>query len=235
MDNPTYKKLEEERLLNSYGGSTYETSVASKKQSIISFGRKKSYRASTRAPSVINSEQSSSPSSRLSESFKRLTRSSFFNIAKSSIESGRRSSPASLYTSSSGLTPPQTPHPASLAGTSTSYGGVNLTSENLKIRLYYLETRSKWQDCGNARLTVTTPPPGMRQACAVDQGIERRIIVTRKPMKPDNPDEKVEVLLDVVLGANCFSMIGNKGVTCNVWEDVVGPNGEVGMVGRLGE
>ncbi|KAG4027531.1 hypothetical protein MFRU_029g00550 [Monilinia fructicola] len=234
MDNPTYKKLEEERLLNSYGGSTYETSVASKKRSIMSFGRKKSYRASTRAPSVINSEQSSSPSSRFSESFKRLTGSSFFNIAKSSIESGRRSSPASLYTSSSGLTPPQTPHPASLAGTSTSYGGVNLTSENLKIRLYYLETRSKWQDCGNARLTVTTPPPGMRQACAVDQGIERRIIVTRKPMKPDNPDEKVEVLLDVVLGANCFSMIGNKGVTCNVWEDVVGPNGEVGMVGEIG-
>ncbi|KAF5873786.1 uncharacterized protein Bfra_005252 [Botrytis fragariae] len=235
MNNPTYKKLEEERLLNSYGGATYETAVASKKRSFLSFGRKKSYRASTRAPSVVNSEQSSSPStSRLSESFKRLTGSSFFNIAKSSIESGRGSSPSSLYTSSSGLAPPQTPHPASLAGTSTSYGGVNLTSENIKIRLYYLETRSKWQDCGNARLTVTAPPPGMRQACAVDQGIERRILVTRKPMKAEDPDEKVEVLLDVVLGANCFSMIGNKGVTCNVWEDVVGPNGEVGMVGPIG-
>ncbi|KAJ8065740.1 hypothetical protein OCU04_006411 [Sclerotinia nivalis] len=235
MNNPTYKKLEEERLLNSYGGATYETAVASKKRSFLSFGRKRSYRASTRAPSVVNSDQSSSPStSRLSESFKRLTGSSFFNIAKSSIESGRGSSPSSLYTSSSGLTPPRTPHPASLAGTSTSYGGVNLTSDNLKIRLYYLETRSKWQDCGNARLTVTEPPPGMRQACAVDQGIERRILVTRKAMKPENPDEKVEVLLDVVLGANCFSMIGNKGVTCNIWEDVVGPNGEVGMVGAIG-
>ncbi|ESZ91156.1 hypothetical protein SBOR_8467 [Sclerotinia borealis F-4128] len=235
MDNPTYKKLEEERLLNSYGGATYETAVANKKKSFLSLGRKKSYRASTRAPSVVVSEQSSSPStSRLSESFKRLTGSSFFNIAKSSIESGRTSSPSSLYTSSSGLTPPQTPHPASLAGTSTSYGGINLTAENLKIRLYYLETRSKWQDCGNARLTVTTPPPGMRQACAVDQGIERRILVTRKPMKPENPDESVEVLLDIVLGADCFSMIGNKGVTCNVWEDIVGPNGEVGMVGPVG-
>ncbi|KAI9646113.1 hypothetical protein NHQ30_005553 [Ciborinia camelliae] len=235
MDNPTYKKLEEERLLNSYGGATYKTTGASKNQNISSFGRQKSYRASTRTPSVINSEQSSSPSaSRFSESFKRLTGSSFFNIAKSSIESGRGSSPSSLYTSSSGLTPPRTPHPSSLAGTSTSYGGVNLTSDNLKIRLYYLETRSKWQDCGNARLTVTTPPPGMRQACSVDQGIERRIIVTRKAMKPENPDEKVEVLLDVVLGANCFSMIGNKGITCNVWEDVVGPNGEVGMVGAIG-
>lgn len=235
MNNPTYKKLEEERLLNSYGDAPYETAVASKKRSFLSFGRRRSYRASTRAPSVVNSDQSSSPSiSRLSESFKRLTGSSFFNIAKSSIESGRGSSPSSLYTSSSGLTPPRTPHPASLAGTSTSYGGANLTSENLKIRLYYLETRSKWQDCGNARLTVTEPPPGMRQACAVDQGIERRILVTRKAMKPENPDEKVEVLLDVVLGANCFSMIGNKGVTCNIWEDVVGPNGEIGMVGAIG-
>ncbi|KAK6605708.1 hypothetical protein H4I95_05514 [Botrytis cinerea] len=235
MNNPTYKKLEEERRLNSYGDATYETAVVSKKRSFLSFGRKKSYRASTRAPSVVNSEQSSSPStSRFSESFKRLTGSSFFNIAKSSIESGRGSSPSSLYTSSSGLAPPQTPHPASLAGTSTSYGGVNLTSENIKIRLYYLETRSKWRDCGNARLTVTAPPPGMRQACAVDQGVERRILVTRKPMKAEDPDEKVEVLLDVVLGANCFSMIGNKGVTCNVWEDVVGPNGEVGMVGAIG-
>ncbi|KAK6601701.1 hypothetical protein H4I96_07042 [Botrytis cinerea] len=235
MNNPTYKKLEEERRLNSYGDATYETAAVSKKRSFLSFGRKKSYRASTRAPSVVNSEQSSSPStSRFSESFKRLTGSSFFNIAKSSIESGRGSSPSSLYTSSSGLAPPQTPHPASLAGTSTSYGGVNLTSENIKIRLYYLETRSKWRDCGNARLTVTAPPPGMRQACAVDQGVERRILVTRKPMKAEDPDEKVEVLLDVVLGANCFSMIGNKGVTCNVWEDVVGPNGEVGMVGAIG-
>ncbi|QSZ34755.1 hypothetical protein DSL72_007613 [Monilinia vaccinii-corymbosi] len=234
MDNPTYKKLEEERLLNSYGGATHKNSVRSKNQSLVGFGRQKSYRASARAPSVIISEQSSSPSSRFSETFKRLTGSSFFNIAKSSIESGRGSSPSSLYTSSSGLAPPRTPHPSSLAGTSTSYGGVNLTSENLKIRLYCLETRSKWQDCGNARLTVTTPPPGMRQACAVDQGIERRILVTRKPIKPENPDEKVEVLLDVVLGANCFSMIGNKGVTCSVWEDVVGPNGEVGMVGEIG-
>lgn len=234
MENPTYRKLEEERLLNSYGGSP-ETVVVSKKRSFLSIGRKRSYRASARAPSVVNSEQSSSPStSRFSESFKRLTGSSFFNIAKSSIESGRGSSPSSIYASSSGLTPPRTPHPASLAGTSTSYGGMNLTSENLKIRLYYLETRSKWQDCGNARLTVTAPPPGMRQACAVDQGIERRILVTRKPIKAENPDEKVEVLLDVVLGANCFSMIGNKGVTCNVWEDVVGPNGEVGMVGEVG-
>ncbi|PQE05403.1 SRm160 300 splicing coactivator protein [Rutstroemia sp. NJR-2017a BVV2] len=234
MDNPIYKKLEEERRVNAYGGATYEAQVAPSKKSSFFFGRKKSYRASTRAPSVINSDQSSSPSmARISESFKRLTGSSFFNIAKSSIERG---SGSSFYTSSSGLTPPRTPHPASLAGTSTSYGGVNHTSENLKIRLYYLETRSQWRDCGNARLTVTAPPPGMRQASTVDHGIERRILVTRKPLNLEKSDEStpVEVLLDVVLGANCFSMIGNKGVTCNVWEDVVGPNGEVGMVGAIG-
>ncbi|KAM3068773.1 hypothetical protein ACMFMG_010944 [Clarireedia jacksonii] len=234
VDNPIYKKLEEERRVNAYGGATSEPQVAPSKKASFFFGRKKSYRASTRAPSVINSEQSSSPSmARLSESFKRLTGSSFFNIAKSSIERG---SGSSFYTSSSRLTPPRTPHPSSLAGTSTSYGGVNHTSENLKIRLYYLETRSQWRDCGNARLTVTAPPPGMRQASTVDHGIERRILVTRKPLNLEKSDDSnpVEVLLDVVLGANCFSMIGNKGVTCNVWEDVVGPNGEVGMVGAIG-
>ena len=133
----------------------------------------------------------------------------------------------------------------------------NLGSENLKIRLYVLATQSKWDDQGAARLTITAPPRGMRQASSLYNGLEKRVLVTRKPLIGFSPtsqspeldtisedreskNEKKEkdkpnvVLLDVILGANCFSRIGNNGIACNVWEDVMGDNGEVGMIGAYG-
>jgi hypothetical protein len=130
----------------------------------------------------------------------------------------------------------------------------NLGSENLKIRLYVLATQSKWDDQGAARLTITAPPPGMRQASALWNGLEKRVLVTRKPLPSSSPacqspelgtisedqeskrDKKTTnvVLLDVILGANCFSRLGNNGIACNIWEDVTGDNGEVGVVGAYG-
>jgi hypothetical protein len=72
----------------------------------------------------------------------------------------------------------------------------------------------------------------MRQASALYHGIEKRIIVTRKPS--DRQPGPPIVLLDVVLGSGCFSKVGRTGIAINVWEDIVGDNGEVGMVGRAG-
>jgi hypothetical protein len=262
MDNPKYKKLEEERMLNSYGTHAYESAIkGNRRRSWL--GRKKSYRASTRAPSTTaESEQSAGSSSSAFSALKRMSRGSF-NIGKSSIEnsqgkSGIVSGPQSMYSSSSsGTTPPRTPTSPSLAGTSMTSGHLtNLGSENLKIRLYVLATQTKWDDQGAARLTITAPPPGMRQASSLYNGLEKRVLVTRKPLVSSSPSqspdldpisengetkkEKKErekpnvVLLDVILGANCFSRIGNNGIACNIWEDVIGDNGEVGMVGAYG-
>ena len=263
MDNPKYKKLEEERMLNSYGTHSYEAAIkGNRRRSWL--GRKKSYRASTRAPSTTGeSEQSGGSNSSAFSALKRMSRGSF-NIGKSSIENSQgqsdmKSAPQSMYSSSSsGTTPPRTPTSPSLAGTSMTNGHLtNLGSENLKIRLYVLATQSKWDDQGAARLTITAPPRGMRQASFLYNGLEKRVLVTRKPLTNSSPtsqspelstfsggqeskkDRKEKdtpnvVLLDVILGANCFSRIGNNGIACNIWEDVTGDNGEVGMIGAYG-
>ena len=261
MDNPKYKKLEEERMLNSFGTHAYESAIkGNRRRSWL--GRKKSYRASTRAPSTTGeSEQSGGSNSSAFSALRRMSRGSF-NIGKSSIENsqgrtGVISAPQSMYSSaSSGNTPPRTPTSPSLADTSMTNGHLtNLGSENLKIRLYVLATTTKWEDQGAARLTITAPPPGMRQASALYNGLEKRVLVTRRPLISSSPlgspglnpiSEKVEtkkgskdnkpnvVLLDVILGANCFSRIGNNGIACNIWEDVIGDNGQVGTIGAFG-
>ena len=261
MENPKYKKLEEERMLNSFGTHAYESAIkGNRRRSWL--GRKKSYRASTRAPSATGeSEQSAGSKSSAFSALKRMSRGSF-NIGKSSIEnsqgkSGIVSGPQSMYSSSSsGTTPPHTPTDPSLAGTSMTNGHLtSLGSENLTIRLYVLATMTKWDDQGAARLTITAPPPGMRQASSLYNGLEKRVLVTRRPIVSsplqshdldtilENRETKKErkekdkpnaVLLDVILGANCFSRIGNNGIACNVWEDVTGDNGEVGTVGASG-
>ncbi|KAL3424764.1 glucan 4-alpha-glucosidase [Phlyctema vagabunda] len=242
LENPVYKKLEQERMLNSYGGQSYEAAVAGNRRRSW-FGRQRSYRASARAPSATISEGSNnSHSSSAFSALKRLSGGAIFNIAKSSVDMGAPGGPTSMYTSSSesgtsGFTPPRTPTSPSLSGTAAS-NAVNLGSENLKIRLYCLETASKWNDIGAARLSVTQPPPGMRQASSLYHGIEKRIIVTRKAAEGDKKNghdsDRPVILLDVVLGSGCFSKIGRTGIAINVWEDVTGPNGEIGMIGPVG-
>ena len=261
MENPKYKKLEEERMLNSFGTHAYESAIkGNRRRSWL--GRKKSYRASTRAPSTTGeSEQSAGSKTSAFSALKRMSKGSF-NIGKSSIEnsqgkSGIVSGPQSMYSSSSsGTTPPHTPTDPSLAGTSMTNGHLtSLGSENLTIRLYVLATMTKWDDQGAARLTITAPPPGMRQASSLYNGLEKRVLVTRRPIvsshlqshdldtisehretkkEKKEKDKPNAVLLDVILGANCFSRIGNNGIACNIWEDVTGDNGEVGTVGAYG-
>lgn len=166
-----------------------------------------------------------------------------FNIAKSSVDTSQGLNTSSTGSSEySGSTPPRTPTSPSLAGGSSAYStGItvrDLGHENLKIRLYALETATRWNDLGAARLTVTAPPPGMKQASALNHGVEKRIIVTRKPFSneqstSDGKGDGQVTLLDVVLGAQCFSKIGRTGICVNVWEDVGGSSG-VGLVPAVG-
>ena len=251
LENPVFKQLELDRTIsgywqkNSYGEVTKRRSI---------FGRRNSYRASVRAPSTTQSatdEQSvtSSTVSRL-----RRISGSIFNIGKSTMQTA---APASQYGSSShssfsGITPPRTPTSPSIAGTSTSAGGSGAhryVTENLKIRLYNLATRSSWDDRGAARITITAPPPGMRQRSAINQGVTRRIIVTQdlktrrsslNPLSKDDSNSKADskpeqtVVIDEILGADCFGRIGRSGILCHIWDEVRGDNGEIGRVGKVG-
>jgi hypothetical protein len=231
-NNMTYNKLEEERRVNAYG--TYGAAVPSNRRSSW-FGRRNSYRASARAPSEMVSEQSGrSSQSRISALRIRLSGGGIFNIAKSSIDvsqGGNRSGSTSLGSSEySGITPPRTP--TSMFSGSGGAHMADLGSENIKIRLYQLATSSKWEDKRYAYLTVTPPPPGRRPNSTLKHGLEKHIIVTRR--EHNHPDGPGEIIIDEVLGANCFQMVGVKGVMATIWDDIRGPNGEVGMIGARG-
>jgi len=257
MENPVYMKLEQERIVNAYGRQLLEETVGSNRRRSW-FGRSKSYRASTRAPSDTVSDNSSYSFASAISRLRSIGVIGAFNIDKSSIStsqglpSGISSGTTSVYTgstnsASSGITPPRTPSSPSTAMTGTS-NVVSFGSNDLKIRLYLNVTPSKWSDFGVAFLTVTHPPRGMRQASSLYHGVEKRIIVTKKQStkrtlgkkiqgsgspKSEEPGT-VQVILDVVLGGACFSRQGVVGIVMNVWEDIRGDNGEVGKVAAIG-
>ncbi|TAQ89736.1 hypothetical protein B7494_g1925 [Chlorociboria aeruginascens] len=224
--NAKFNKLEEERRINGYG-QIQEQPDGNDRASW--FGRKSSYRAQARAP--VSEQSGNSPS--VFSALSRFRAGSIFNIAKSYVEiaAGNTSRPTST---SSGLTSPQT---MSINETTTS-NAVNLGSTNLKIQIYAQDPKGRdWEPLGDAFLTVTQPPPGMKQASSLYHGLEKRIIVSQLPFNGGPTKEKYEkcaILLDVVLGSSCFSRLGTRGIVVNVWQEVTGPNGEVGMVGPIG-
>jgi hypothetical protein len=155
-----------------------------------------------------------------------------FNIRKSTI--GHTPFPTSQYGSSSNSTATTPPRSPSLAGTGTSTAtSARLSNENLKIRLYFCLSLSTWDDRGAARITITAPPPGMRPRSTINQGITRRVVVTQE-VKDKDGNKAQAVVLDDILGADCFSKMGTTGVVCQVWDEVRGDNGEVGTVGKEG-
>lgn len=255
LDNPAWKKLEMDRTLASYGNHAYENAVAPSRRSW--FGRKKSYRAPDRAPSEIASEQSGNSSPSALSALRRLGGGGLFNIAKSSIHdkrSGGRgnpsSGPTSMYTTesseySSGVT---SPHSPSLANSGSMYSNGlavrNIGSENLKIRLYRGATSSKWQDMGEALLTVGNPLPGQRHASSLNHGVPKRIFVVKAHPEDDKSGEddgnsskkkkEAVIWLDVVLGSRNFMKYGRNGIAFQIWEDITGDDGMLGGVPAIG-
>ncbi|EOO02990.1 putative glucan 4-alpha-glucosidase-like protein [Phaeoacremonium minimum UCRPA7] len=237
LENAKYKALEEEARILSFGQQQVQQdadgqSSSSRRRSW--FGRRNSYRASTRAPSQ---SQGSSSSVSAPSLLKRLTggANSSFNIDKSSVDrhsrAGSGSGGGSLYTSGSssagGGTPPRSPS-VSIAETSRTRV---LGSDNLKIRCHLLVSPTKWEDHGNCYLQITRPPPGMRQELRVYHGMEKRVIVTSIPKKES---EKPLIVLDVVLGSGCFSKLGARGIILQVWEDLRDEQNNVGVVPAKG-
>ncbi|ROW08926.1 hypothetical protein VMCG_02888 [Cytospora schulzeri] len=252
LNNAKYKALEEESRFRSFGQAQTDSqapdSQASSSRRRGWFGRKNSYRASTRAPSQSVSQSQGTTSSISARSLlKRLTGAADlpFNIHNSSIDRHRRSASgiggiASMYTSESssagGMTPPRSPS-LSLASGRTQVLG----SDNLKIRCHLLVTPTKWEDHGNCNLQITRPPPGMRQELRIRHGMEKRVIVTKTPKKvfpfvggSDPEKEKPVTILDVVLGSKCFGRLGSRGIILNVWEEVRDENNNVGLAPAKG-
>lgn len=234
MENPVLEALEREAAINAYGTRDTEPAV---KGSRSFFGRRRSYRASVRAaPSTMDpSEQQSNASSAFSR-LRRMGIGGRFNISKSTVDTnGRRgfwSSPGSVtgsrYSGISGMTIPR----SFISSFSSNSGNIiDLGSQNIPVRLYYLETPSKWDDKGEALVTFTHPPPDMHQASSLDNGVENRITVQ---IKIGKNDEARFIIIDEVLGANCYSKLGRTGVMFSIWEDIRGDGGEIGRIGRSG-
>jgi hypothetical protein len=243
INNPTYIALANARgPFSAQGPAIGRHSTVRHSRSSSWFGlgaAKKGYRASSApTPSIAGASESSVGT--MASAFSALrgfgASSKMFNISRSTVTSRRGSRPASLYSSSSGSgtgsgSGSNTPAPANPGPD----GAIGLT--NAKIRLYARETASKWRDMGAARLTITKPPPGMMplrppvgpgslSSPSRLTGQEKRIIIHGKSAG--------EILLDACLGESCFERIARTGIAVSVWEEMVGPNGEVGVVAAVG-
>ncbi|KAL8783431.1 MAG: hypothetical protein Q9213_004631 [Squamulea squamosa] len=197
------------------------------------------YRASSApTPSIAPSESSIGSMSSAFSALKRFRiGGGMFNIARSTISSREGSRANSLYTSSdnSSGSGASSPLPPGIPG--DPQGNIGLA--NTKIRLYLRESNTRWRDMGSARLTIMRPSPPdlssgtsasgeslVRPNTAHHGANEKRIVVRGKT--------KGEVLLDATLGETCFERVGRQGIAVSVWEDIVGPNGELGTVGAVG-
>lgn len=204
-------------------------------------GGSSGYRASSApTPSIAPSESSIGSMSSAFSALKRFgvgKGGGMFNIARSTISSREGSRANSIYTSSdnSSGSGASSPLPPGIQG--DPHGQIGLS--NTKIRLYFRETQTRWRDMGSARLTIMKPSPPdsssgtsasgesvARPSAARQAGNEKRIVVRGKT--------KGEILLDATLGETCFERVGRQGIAVSVWEDIVGPNGEVGTVGAVG-
>ena len=252
INNPTYIALQ-----NARGPATTASSMArrtsmsgsTRTSSWFGFGRSPSYRASSgRTPSIAPSESSISSMSSAFSALKRFSGygngGGMFNISRSTISSRTGSRANSVYTSSdnssgtgassaSGASSPIPPGTNVNVDPKMGPAGAPLGLSNAKIRLYIRETASKWRDMGSARLTITRPSPPALLGVPPDSTSGRPPMMNEKRIVI-NGKTKGEVLLDVQLGESCFERVARTGIALSVWEDVVGPNGEVGTVGAVG-
>ncbi|VBB75421.1 Putative protein of unknown function [Podospora comata] len=246
LNNARYIQLAEEARVRSFGTATgvpgegsADGDGSSRRRSW--FGRKNSYRASTRAPSVSQHSMSSTISA--GSFLRRLLGggNNTFNIEESTLDKPPRMSTGTVgYSSgaSSGegaSTPPRSVN-MSLSGSASRAWSTGLAKpfspdQPLEIRCHLNVQNNRWLDKGDCILHISRPPPGVRQELSLYHGLEKRIIVTHASKKVG---DKPLILLDAVLGSKCFSLLGSKGVMCSVWEDLRDEEGNVGVAPRMG-
>ncbi|KKF95410.1 hypothetical protein CFO_g2232 [Ceratocystis platani] len=250
LQNERYTRKQDELRIKSFGQNAYPMSTGAGDGANNShetankgwFGRRNSYRASTRAPTqsqAMSQSQdgaSTTPSSNASAAssfLRRLTGGNLsFNLAKSSVNHHVDGGPASLYSADSSRGGPGLRAPSlSMASQSTSKK-MTLDSDAIRIRLHLLITQSKWEDWGNCMLTISRPPPGKHMSLRRYHGLEKRVTVSTIPKK--NSGEKPAIIIDAVLGSGCFTPMGNRGVVCGIWEEVKDEKGVVGNIPQNG-
>jgi hypothetical protein len=256
LNNARYIQLSEEARFQSFGqmqpvpgdGSAGDEGSSQRRSW---FGRKNSYRASTRAPSV--SQGSISTTISATSFLRRLMgggNNNSYNIDESTLDKPRPHSAAaasgggSLYTSGSGsggsgagsITPPRSAsislsNSGSQSRWSSGFAKPFSPDQPLEIRCHLNVQNNRWLDKGDCVLHISRPPPGVRQELPLYNGLEKRVIVTHAIKK--NADRPL-ILLDAVLGSKCFSLLGSKGVMCSVWENLRDEEGNVGVAPRNG-
>lgn len=244
-NNSQFNEQQEEARINSFGqqqsqGVEGSVDVSTFQQRRSWFGRKNSYRASARAPSV---SQGSSSGVSASSFLKRLTSGGnlSFDIGKSTLD--KQSRPGSVagvpsssrYTSStsssggrSGFSFPRLPSISMADGNSRNQP---LGTTDLKIRLHRLVKHHKWEDRGNCLLDIMRPDPNAPQQLRPYHGRSKRIVVRSIPKKRG---EEPSIVVDLTVGSSCFSTLGNTGVVINVWEEMRDEDGNIGVVPAQG-
>lgn len=255
LNNARYIQLSEEARVRSFGQQLNNETNDGNGDGDSShrrswFGRKNSYRASTRAPSV--SQGSGSTSISANSFLKRLTGggNGTFNIEKSTVDKQPRpgsvaGGTGSLYTSSAsssgggGFATPPRSISISLSGSGQSQSRWSNglakpwspePGQPLEIRCHFF-VNNRWDDKGNCTLHIKRPTPGTHQELTLNHGMEKRVIVTTVPRKSS---EQPLILLDAVLGSKSFAMIGSRGVMCSVFENLRDEDGRVGVAPRNG-
>ncbi|KAL2260366.1 hypothetical protein VTK26DRAFT_5637 [Humicola hyalothermophila] len=259
LNNARYIQLAEEARVRSFGqmqaaeqgDGSADGSGSGRRHSF--FGRKNSYRASTRAPSVSQGSMSTTISA--GSFLRRLMGggNNSFNIDESSLDrrhhhdaptsrpgsAGGPGGPGgggSLYTSSGSGSPPRSLS-ISLSGSGQSRWSNGLAKPfspgdgPLEIRCHLNVQNNRWLDKGDCVLQICRPPPGVRQELPLYHGLEKRVIVLHATKKAG---DRPLILLDAVLGSKCFSLLGRKGVMCSVWENLRDEEGRVGVAPREG-
>jgi len=230
INNPTYIALQNARgpmQQSNWGEAMDRRNQARTSPSWWNLNSKKgsTYRSkgSRRLDSTAGTESSIGTMNSAFSALRRFSGSGnrLFNIAKSTITS--REGPGSRSTYSDSLS----------SGAVTPMGidprlGTPLGLTDMKIRLYLRESASKWRDMGSARMTIVLPPRPDPEMPADPRtiGQEKRIIVSGKT--------KGETLIDATLGESCFERVARTGIAVSVYEEQVGPNGELGQVGAVG-
>ncbi|RKF83533.1 hypothetical protein GcC1_001006 [Golovinomyces cichoracearum] len=234
--NKAYIQIEDSGTSQPGTNSCDNTVAISRRRYLFGLGRKKSYRAS---PLIRTDNQKNEKS--LSMAMNALQRLSgaagLFNISRSWIEYKSRdnnfsSHEVSTYSGSSyfnNLVPPRSA--GSQAGNSDSLDSSGLTvhnlgTSNILFRLYYMLRNGNWHDQGQAFLTVSLPPPDMKQKAPLYNGPQKRITVTKSPIPVSEDVTSAEILkaglmLDEVLGANLFVRMQRSGILIQTWEDVL--------------
>lgn len=258
LNNARYIQLSEEARVRSFGQMDAEPGEGSadgegSNRRRSWFGRKNSYRASTRAPSVSQGSVSTTVSA--TSFLRRLMgggNNNSYNIDESTLDNnnnkhrpGTQGGGGSLYTTTSGSgsgsgssTPPRS---ISISASNSGGGSQSRWSHGLakpfspdaplEIRCHLNVQNNRWLDKGDCILQIRAPPPGVRQELPLYHGLEKRVIVTHATKKNGGAPL---ILLDAVLGSKCFSMLGTKGVMCSVWENLRDEEGNVGVAPRSG-